>query len=75
MDKPDLVGVMNYKGDELIAPLYKEITTYDDYAIITTTDGLYGVMNYQNQWIIKPQQYRLNPISADVMISAVDFGL
>lgn len=75
VDKPDLVGVMNYKGDELIAPLYKEITTYDDYAIITTTDGLYGVMNYQNQWIIKPQQYRLNPISADVMISAVDFGL
>lgn len=74
-DKPDLVGVMNDKGDELIPPLYQEIATYDDYAIITTANGLYGVLNYQNQWIIKPQPLRLNPISADVIISAVDFGL
>ncbi|STZ00587.1 Uncharacterised protein [Moraxella lacunata] len=74
-DNTGLSGVINHKGDVIIPALYKDIELWDEYVIVITDDGQYGVLSYENKWLIKPQAHRLKPMNSGVYFGGLSFGL
>lgn len=72
--KYNSVGVIDSKGDWVIAPMYSSIEEYDDapYYEITTEDSKYGVLDSCFRWTVEPTYEYITQTEDRTALYAVD---
>lgn len=60
-----LFGVMNRYGKETVHCVYDSILDYSDNQIIVKFHGHYGIIDFNENWILPPQPYRVKLVDDD----------